>query len=202
MLSPEEYIESGILELYVLGLLSAEEQAEVATMVNQHTKIRDEVERIEESLRKGGSLKTQISPSVKAFLMATIDYTERIKAGEPRAYPPMLNASSKMEDYNEWLLKHAVELPKDADDLFARIIGYTPDLITAVVWIKSEAEEEVHNAEHEKFLILEGTCNITINGKIHALKPGDFMEIPLHADHDVKVTSEIPCKVILQRAAA
>jgi mannose-6-phosphate isomerase-like protein (cupin superfamily) len=61
---------------------------------------------------------------------------------------------------------------------------------------------EIHHDEYERFLIVEGTCDITIEKKVHHLKSGDFLAIPLFANHTVKVTSNIPCKAILQRVAA
>ena len=61
---------------------------------------------------------------------------------------------------------------------------------------------EVHTNELESFLILEGTCDITIGEEVHHLVTGDFISIPLHIGHSLIVTSNIPCKVILQRVAA
>ena len=87
-------------------------------------------------------------------------------------------------------------------DIFAKIIGYAPEVTTAIVWIKEMAPEETHTDEYEKFLIIEGTCDIVIEHKVHQLKAGDYFSIPLHANHHVVVTSEIPCKAILQRVAA
>ena len=43
----KEYIESGILELYVLGGLSTEEQSEVTMLLKQHPQLQEEVLRIE-----------------------------------------------------------------------------------------------------------------------------------------------------------
>jgi mannose-6-phosphate isomerase-like protein (cupin superfamily) len=60
----------------------------------------------------------------------------------------------------------------------------------------------VHDNEFEKFLILEGSCTITIEEEAHHLVPGDYLAIPLHKSHQVTITSEIPCKIILQRVAA
>ncbi len=60
----------------------------------------------------------------------------------------------------------------------------------------------MHTHELEKFLILEGTCDITIEDEVYSLKAGDFLSIPLYNKHDVKVTSLNPCKAILQRIAA
>jgi hypothetical protein len=39
----KEYINSGILELYVYGLLSDTENEEVTTMANTHPEIKDEI---------------------------------------------------------------------------------------------------------------------------------------------------------------
>ena len=52
------------------------------------------------------------------------------------------------------------------------------------------------------FLIVEGTCTILVENEVYQLVPGDYFAVPLHKSHILKVTSEIPCKVILQRIAA
>ena len=93
-------------------------------------------------------------------------------------------------------------LPDNFKDFHAKIIGYTPEMVTAIVWIRNMAPHEVHDDEFEKFLILEGTCDITIGDKVHKMASGDSLSIPLHIDHFVTVTSDIPCKAILQRIAA
>ena len=134
--------------------------------------------------------------------MATIDYTERLKSGESPSFPPVLNENSKIEDYHEWLSREDMIAASEFEEIYAKIIGYTPKVTSAIVWIKNMTPEEVHNDEHEKFLIVEGTCDITVGEKIHQLKAGDYFAIPLHENHQVKVTSAIPCKVILQRVAA
>ena len=95
-----------------------------------------------------------------------------------------------------------MSMPNDLDDIHARIICFTPEVTTAIVWIKDFAPGEVHTKEFEKFLIVEGTCDIIIEQEINSLTPGDFMAIPLFKEHVVKVTSGVPCKVILQRVAA
>jgi len=46
-LNASEYIASGILEIYVLGRLSAEEVAEVEAMASQHPEVQEEIHRIE-----------------------------------------------------------------------------------------------------------------------------------------------------------
>ena len=57
----KEYIESGILELYVYGLLSETENIEVAKMAKKHKEINDEIISIEKSI-------VNISTSFSPFL--------------------------------------------------------------------------------------------------------------------------------------
>jgi mannose-6-phosphate isomerase-like protein (cupin superfamily) len=113
----------------------------------------------------------------------------------------MLNENSVVEDYAAWLNRNDMVL-RDGEDLYAKIIGFTPETITAIAWIKDYSPHEVHDHEYEKFLIVEGTCNIIVDDEVNELVPGDYFAIPLHKTHMVKVTSAIPCKVILQRVAA
>ncbi len=198
-----EFIESGILEMYVLGTASREEAKQVEEMALSHPEILNEIDAINTALEKFAQ-KNAITPNptIRPFLLATIDYSERLKKGEKINLPPTLNENSKIEDYKEWLNRPDMVLPDDFKDIHAKIIGYTPQIISAIVWLKNMVPAEAHDDEFEKFLIVEGTCDITIENKVHQLKPGDYLQIPLHASHNVKITSEIPCKIILQRMAA
>ena len=199
----QEYIESGILELYVLGMLTPEEIAEVQSMSLIHAEVRNEIEAISEALIRDAEATTAAPhPAIKPFLMAVIDYTERLQSGEQPAFPPSLNEQSAPADFSEWLQREDMVLTADFEEMYAKIIGYTPQMTTAIAWIKTMAPHEVHDNEYEKFLILEGTCEIIVENKVNKLKAGDYFAIPLHAGHRVVVTSDIPCKVILQRMAA
>ncbi len=202
MFSVSEYIETGILELYVLGIASDEERKEVERLILEHVEIREEIEQIKASIKDYAEAhKLEPNPVVKPFLMATIDYTERLKKGELPSIPALLSANSVIADYNQWLSRPDM-VSSVTEDVFAKIIGYTPQAITAIVWLKDYAPHEVHDNEYERFLIVEGTCDIIVEDQIHQFVPGDFFEIPLHKKHMVKVTSSMPCKVILQRVAA
>jgi mannose-6-phosphate isomerase-like protein (cupin superfamily) len=202
-MSIKEYISSGILEQYVLGAISKEESLEVERLAASHSEVRKEIEEISRALERHAMANSVApSPKVKPFLMATIDYSERMEKGEAPSYPPVLNEKSNIMEYAEWLNRKDMFLPADAEDLYAKIIGYTPNALTAIVWIKNTAPPEVHDTEYEKFLIVEGTCDITVNEDVFHLTPGDFFAIPLYKSHKITVTSEIPCKVILQRIAA
>lgn len=202
MKTGKEYIDSGILEQYVLGNTSPEESREVALRAAADPAIQQEIELIS-GILFSYAMEHAIPPNpiLKPFLLATIDYTERLKNGEPASFPPVLNENSVVADYAAWLNRNDMITP-GAADVYAKIIGYTPQLISAIVWIKNYAPQEVHDNEFEKFLIVEGSCEIIAGDDVHSLKAGDYFQIPLHKTHMVKVTSTIPCKVILQRVAA
>ncbi|WP_205502433.1 cupin domain-containing protein [Rufibacter psychrotolerans] len=197
-----DYIESGILELYVMGVTTPGETQEVEQMASAHPQIREEIETIRHTL-EAYALAHAVEPksTVKPLVLATIDYMVRLQQGEPVTFPPVLSPESRQEDYAAWLEREDLQAPAELEDIYVKIIGYSPNATTAIIWIKGVAEEEIHHDEHERFLILEGTCDITVDGKVNHLSPGDFFSIPLHQTHKVKVTSEVPCKVVLQRLA-
>ncbi len=204
MYNVKDYIESGILELYVMGSTSVEETAEVERMAKLYPEVQAEIDAILELFQTNTTLNTKKPiPNVKALVLATIDFTERLKNGETPTNPPILTATSTKEDYAEWLNRPDLNLNGPVDDMFGKIIGFTEQATTLITWLKTGSPFEVHENQYERFLILEGSCKIEYaNGDIHHLKATDFIEIPLFMGHTLTVTSSIPCKVILQRVAA
>ncbi|MDX2174626.1 MAG: cupin domain-containing protein [Bacteroidota bacterium] len=198
-----KYIESGILELYVLGLTNPQETEEVNELIKIYPEISNEINAISEGLLLYSEVNSpRPNSTIKAMVLASIDYSERLKSGEQPSVIPLLNDKSKVEDFSEWLKRDDMFLPKGADDIYAKLIGHTPQATSAIVWIKYATPPEIHNKEFEKFLIVEGTCDIKIDDKVYSLKSGDYLSIPLHVTHVLKVTSATPCKAILQRVAA
>ena len=199
----EEYINSGILELYVLGITTPEENIEITELAKKNSRISKEIDAITKAFQSYSEEDVpEISPATKAMLMATIDYKERLKNGEEYAMAPLLNIDSKIEDFKTWLERPNMQHTEDYESLDAKIISASPEVTTLIVWLKYGAPPEVHDKEFEHFLIVEGTCTITIGTNKHNLIPGDYLAIPLFIDHNVEVTSTVPCKVILQRVAA
>ncbi|WP_026260064.1 cupin domain-containing protein [Segetibacter koreensis] len=203
MKETSEYIRSGIIEAYVLGVATPVEAKEVEEMAAGNAEVLAAIDEFSQMIEQE-ALSNAITPDpiIKPMFLATINYIDRMEKGETMSFPPMLQKESKIADYKEWLSRPDMIMPPDTEDVHARIICYTPEVTTAIVWIKDMAPSEVHTNEIEKFLIVEGTCEIIIEKDIHSLKAGDFLEIPLYKSHYVKVTSGIPCKVILQRVAA
>ena len=198
----DKYISSGIVEMYVLGLSSKEESEELEALAASHPEIKEEIQAVSEALLLYKRSKTNINPGIKSMLMAVIDYTERLKSGEEPASLPLLNENSKIEDYAPWLNREDMVYDADFGYPYAKLIGYEHTAMTAIVWMAGEIPYEVHDKEYEKFLVVEGSCDIITAEKVISLKKGDFVSLPLYLGHSVKITSDIPCKVVLQRIAA
>lgn len=202
-MNTEDYINSGIIELYVMGALSVKESDEVTQLANLHPEIGAEIERVATTLESYAMTHAkEPGAEVKPMLMATLDYMKRLEDGEPAVMAPGLHKNSKKEDFSQWLNREDMQPPAEFDQTFVKIISYTPQFSTAIVWLKEGSPQEMHTDEYESFFILEGSCDIRIDDTLHQLYPGDQLTIPLHAVHDVKVTSKIPCKLILERRAA
>ena len=199
----KKYIESGIIEAYVMGLTSEGEALEVEAYAASHPEVALAIDQYGYELEQA-ALANAVDPDpiVKPMVMASVDYMHRLAQGEDPSHPPLLTTASVVEDYTEWLQRGDMKLKEGEKEIFAKIIGFSPEVTTAIVWLKDMAPQEVHHDEYERFLIVEGSCDITIEGEVYSLKPGSFLEIPLHKKHAVKVTSLVACKVLLQRVAA
>lgn len=198
----KEVISSGILNSYVLNLTTEEENLYIEHLSSIHPEIRQERLEIElafEAFAMAHAIEP--APIIRPFLLAGIDFSERRKAGEALVDIPVLHEQSKASDYSEFLDRADMVLPEDFNGVFARIIGNTPEMSTSVVWISGKGPAETHENEIERFLILEGTCEVHIEEDIINLKGGDYIQIPLYRNHWIEVTSAIPCKAILQRVA-
>ena len=191
---------SGIIELYVLGISTHEEAETVRRLAAKHHAVRAELKAVEQALgvyaHKASALP---DPTVGPFLAARTDYSERIRAGELPQEPPLLSPNSRINDYAKWLNRPDMTPHQPFDNISAKIIGYTPEVLTAIVWLKEGAPAEVHEKLLEKFMIVEGSCEIVINDHPLAMGVGDIITIRLNSNHYVRVTSVVPCKVILQR---
>ncbi len=199
----EDIRNSGLLELYVVGALPPEEIAQVEKTIDNHPSLKEDLFLIEQSFEAYAQLNSiEVDPTQKPMLTASVNYADRIANGETPTFPPAITKDSKIEDYNHWLQQPHLQEPTEYEGMAGHIIGATEERKTLIVWLTEGAPPETHTTEIEKFLIVEGTCDITIGKNVHALKPGDVLEIPLFISHHVVVTSSKRCKIILERSAA
>ncbi len=75
----KEYISSGILELYVLGLLSPEENQEVNRMIEQYPELHSEVLAIEKTVKAyADNIGIKPKPGVEQDILQKVDSVEQI----------------------------------------------------------------------------------------------------------------------------
>lgn len=196
-----QYIESGVLELFVMGALSKEEAIEVETLAIEHPEIREEIAAIEDAQEEMANLAALQPPvHVKAKLMAALDEEEA--KTQTKNNPPFINQNSKIADFDIWVNDPQNVPPAEYEDPYFIPLVVNEDGATGMVWIRKYIPAEVHTDVVETFFILEGACDVEFNGKVHSLKAGEALSIPLHVSHTVTITSDIPCKLIVQRLAA
>ena len=166
----KSFVESGILESYVAGNATLQENALVEQMIAGYDEVRQEINAISEACEMYAlSHSLAPSPAAKTFLMSTIDYTERLKHGEAPSFPPQLHEGSLITDYSTWLSRPDMVAPAGLNGSYAKIIGFTEKALTAIVWITDRSTDEVHDVEHERFLIVEGTCDIQVEEERYPL---------------------------------
>ncbi|MEO8066706.1 MAG: cupin domain-containing protein [Flavobacteriales bacterium] len=197
----QELILSGKLEAFVLGTLPADERFAVLRASNAFVEVREEITRLEEALERSAQ-----SPASGAPIFLKANILDRLKGDswhqDTPGDPPILHAGSSRSDYADWLDLPEIAAPPVFEDPFYIPIGQTAQAITLVVWLRNGAPAETHTDCVEKFLVLEGSCEIHLPDAVHKLQPGDKYSIPLHIPHTVVVTSSVPCKLVVQRVAA
>ncbi len=180
----QEYINSGVLEQFCLGLLTKSEQEAVITMCTVYPEVRKELTEIEFALERIAAINT-ITPkaSLKQQILNIIAINEVITLDN---LPP----TDRYSDYQAWLkaVEHLIPA-QPFEDFFAYPLHYDDKIEQTLVVTKVGVPEETHEDVIESFFILEGSCVCKVGRYTYTLNAGDFLEIPLHEEHDVTLTS-------------
>lgn len=93
----KEYIASGILELYVLGALSSEEQAEVSMLLKQHPELEAEVARIENDFMQvaESAAPEKLNPDILSNALKQINNTDEKETKVVPIHPPVEKPAAK-----------------------------------------------------------------------------------------------------------
>lgn len=200
-MSAQEVIDSGLLEEYVLGTLRSDLVGMVRDAIATDPMVRAEVHQLELALEQMAQARAVDPPAdVRSNILSSADglLADRLISDRP----PILHPASKAADYARWIDQpQMVEDPANEDTFFVPF-AMNEEALTALVWMRKGAAVETHTDCIEKFLILEGTCNIIIGDTVNPMRAGDYMRIPMHVPHSVVVTSDITCRIIVQRVAA
>ena len=78
---------------------------------------------------------------------------------------------------------------------------YSDEFSTSfLIWVMDEVKPHLHKEHTESLYVLEGTGVFTLDKQELIIKPGDFIAIPKNTVHSVKVTSNLPLKVLSVQA--
>ena len=193
-----EYIHSGILQEYCLGLLSEKEMKEIREMAGLHPEIASELAANEEAIKEFSVAHSYTPPkSLKKEIWQVIENLESEK-NFTTDKTPIINQYS---DYKKWLKAVSPLLPGEIEgNVFARVIRNDGKVTQTLIKSKVDYPDEVHEDVYESFIVLEGECECYIGEDIIKLGPGGFINIPLHEHHDVKVLS--PYVIAVQQRIA
>ncbi|MFT5819413.1 MAG: mannose-6-phosphate isomerase-like protein (cupin superfamily) [Crocinitomix sp.] len=185
----KNYIESGVLEEYVLGNLSVDERLKVEICAAEHSAIKTEIAAIELSFENFATAHSDSrAQHFKENIVKTIDAENGLQL-----MPPPVNETSKIENYTFWL--NSV-LEGDYEEMHMEVIYQSELETTVIAWVKNGEAIHTHTEYTERFLIAEGTCTATIGDITKDYGLGDYIEFPLHVPHSYIVTSDCPMKVV------
>jgi len=195
-----EYIASGILTDYCLGLLDIGQRREVEMHCRQYPELQKEVDDIKLTLEK--YLLSQSEPPAETLKDKIWQTISSIRSGELN-YQEQLPVLTRYSEKETWLALVKPMLPATLQqDLFVKVMRDDEELMQTVLWTKVNYPDEVHDDLHECFMILEGECECYVGDKVIRLSAGDYFDVPLHAHHDVKILSKEVLAVVQRRKIA
>ncbi len=108
----KEYISSGNLESYVLGLASEKERQEIELLAAKHAEIRDEIAAIEISMEQYAHAHSQTPPSaLKQKIWSAIESENKSETGKPAvAKVIQMAAPAPQSSYSKWLAAASIAL--------------------------------------------------------------------------------------------
>lgn len=193
-----ELISSGLLESFCLGFTSQEEDITIREMAAGFPEVEAEINKIRDSL-SNFLLENKMEPSasVKTKVMHTV-YAQQ--AEEHPEFVPLMHKPSNFERYFQAVIaNHLGEVNEPFENLFVTELPSTNEVINFAVWAKQGHEEETHFDRNEFIAILDGSCDMFMDGKRKSYVKGDIISIEAGVPHYAVITSERPMFAFVQR---
>jgi len=191
------YIESGILEAYCGGLLDMDEQNDLFVMISLYPEIRLELDAIEEAMQQFAAFNA-VTPvvAIKQNILAILGFEDDDTVLDINNLPHTDNGS----DYKQWLNTLAHLIPEYiSEDFYFEVLQQNETVAQTLVITKNNVPEEIHSDLIESFFILEGQCECMVGEHLYKLSPGDFLEIPMHVEHNIKIVSPYVIGILQHR---
>lgn len=178
------FIDSGELEQYCFGSADAVRAKEIEALRLAHSEIDQELNAIEAALaRMAINLAITPDPHLKSRILSAVFSEDRLDLNN---LPP----TSQYADHESWLKAVEPLLPAEfSEDFFAQVLQQNDKLAQTLVVTKLDVPAEIHETVRESFFILKGTCVCRVGDEVFTLNAGDYLDIPLHTSHDIKIRS-------------
>lgn len=193
-----KYLDSGLLEDFCLGLLPEKEAMEIVEAADKFPLVKQRIEAIEEGLKSA----LQVAPSahIKSNIFQLLDDSAPDETID-LSNPPAIDKYSNVAEWNKKV--GSFKPAHDLGDIKVYPLQQTASNELYVAWVYDSLTEDGHDEEQfiESFLILEGSCECNLGGKMVYLQTGDYLEIPFKIKHTISCTSKELgyVKAILQR---
>jgi len=190
----QKYIESGVLEQYCLGLLDETEQAYLIQMTMLYPAVKAELNAIELALEELSAIgAVEPANNLKQNILEAIGLDKELNIKDL----PVLTRSA---DPKPWLKAFADLIPDEpVQDFTVNVIRDDAIVRQMLITGNTNVPEEEHGEFYEGLFVLKGRCECTVGDELFALDAGDFIEIPLHTRHDIKLITPFVTAVLQYR---
>lgn len=204
MFNLKDYLESGVVESYCLGTATEEEAEQLIKYCELYPEVKAYLDKTQETMEIYlSAFKRKAPDRSKNIILESILENKKLDNAKLEGEEAMLQEFFQITKHTdiekvEALIKD-IHPPTEFDEIFAKplFVSDTHELI--LVWAKNLVPDEVHDDVDERFLLLEGTADCYVDDEVFHMKRGDYMKIPLHINHKVIVTSDVPGKAIRSR---
>lgn len=202
----QEYIHSGVIEDYCLGIASPQQVEELEGYCDEYPEILSALKAAQDNMLQYLEGFSQTPPvGVLDEITSEIDSRSELEGVYIEPETGQLNQFvrlSKYSDYRQWrTLTKDLQPPADTDFYVHNLYRDDKNHL-AVLWFNDQIPEEEHDDLKESFMVLEGECTAYLDDKAIELKTGDYWDIPLYVEHSFKNTGKGMVKTVVLRQAA
>ncbi|MBA2407749.1 MAG: hypothetical protein H0V65_07135 [Chitinophagales bacterium] len=203
-MTAKELIESGIIELYCLGIASSDERILVEQLAGNNKEVEDEIAAVTEAL----AMYAVASAGERWPKNFKENYRHHIPVNGKESYlpefPPRLTQASEPNDWIDYLNVHKIEDPAVDQPVTMVVLPGTKDFYTYVVFGSPGGivDEEMHSTHNEFLLICRGECEMTIGTSKGFYMEGSFISIAPGIPHSARILGHERMIAIGQRRAA
>ncbi|MCC7224650.1 MAG: cupin domain-containing protein [Chitinophagales bacterium] len=189
-------IESGQVESYVFGFMDGDEKARFEAIMADSYDLAALVRQSEEALGLYAAQHARLPATLlKNKVLAQLNNAWVEHGILPTEQLPLLTRNANLQFWQH--ITNDIQHP-EFEGVYMHTLRKDEIVEISLAWLSGAILDEHHDDLIESFLILEGSCRCLIGNEEVCLGAGDYIEIPLHIEHNVIATSEQPVKAVLQ----